>query len=76
MAVLYFCRHCGYKIGEINEQNVSLERLGFHQLSDSERQEMVTHSENGDIKVKSICEHCEATLNQNPDYHQLKSFIH
>lgn len=51
------------------------ESLGFHQLSDQERQEMISYNPNGDIHVKAICEDCQEALERNPDLHQHDTFI-
>ncbi len=37
MSVIYYCRHCGGKIGEITEDTVSEYALGFHHLTPEER---------------------------------------
>ena len=75
MALHYHCRHCGVKVGSIDSISVSSEQLGFHQLSNDERQEMITYQNNGDMHIKTICEDCQDALNRNPDLHQYESFI-
>lgn len=75
MALHYNCRHCGVKIGSIDSMSLLSESLGFHQLTDQERQEMITYDRTGDILVKSICEDCHEALNRNPDLHQYETFI-
>jgi hypothetical protein len=75
MALHYHCRHCGVKVGSIDSISVSSEELGFHQLSNDERQEMITYQDNGDMHIKTICEDCQDALNRNPDLHQYESFI-
>ncbi|QGQ43933.1 anti-sigma-F factor Fin family protein [Metabacillus sediminilitoris] len=75
MALHYHCRHCGVKVGSIDSISVSSEQLGFHQLSNDERQEMITYQDNGDMHIKTICEDCQDALNRNPDLHQYESFI-
>ncbi|WLR50908.1 anti-sigma-F factor Fin family protein [Bacillus tianshenii] len=75
MAIRYYCRHCGYKVGEISDLTASAERLGFHHLTDQERLDMLTYQANGDIDVKTICEDCHEALHRNPDFHQLRTFI-
>ncbi len=49
--------------------------LGFNQLSGQEKEEMIQYHDNGDIHVKTICESCEDTLGQHPQYHELDFFI-
>ena len=75
MAIHYHCRHCGVNIGSLEQLSVDSERLGFHKLSEEERQEMVTYDAHGDIQVTSICEDCQELLQSNPDYHQYDFLI-
>lgn len=76
LALHYFCRHCGVKIGSIKQMYVDAEKLGFHKLSESDRMEMISYEPTGDIHIKSICEDCQESLEKNPDYHQYDFIIH
>ncbi|QFT87126.1 hypothetical protein FIU87_00340 [Bacillus sp. THAF10] len=75
MAIHYHCRHCGYKIGKIDAASVYTADLGFHQLSDTDRQEMISYQQNGDVHVKTICEDCQEALERNPSWHEQEQFI-
>ncbi|MBD8071014.1 anti-sigma-F factor Fin family protein [Bacillus sp. PS06] len=75
MALHYFCRHCGVKVGSIDQMSLYTDSLGFHQLTDDERQDMITYESTGDIHVKTICEDCQEALERNPDLHQYERFI-
>ncbi|RSK25488.1 anti-sigma-F factor Fin family protein [Bacillus sp. HMF5848] len=75
MSIHYHCRHCGYHVGSIDNQTVQATNLGFHLLTDNERQDMISYETNGDIIVKTICEDCHEALNRNPHYHECDSFI-
>lgn len=75
MALHYFCRHCGVKVGSLDQTSVSSEHLGFQQLTDDERLDMITYESTGDIHVKTICEDCQEALERNPDLHQYERFI-
>lgn len=75
MAIHYYCRHCGTKIGSIDQIPVHSESLGLHKLSEQERLEMVSYDSSGDIRITSICEDCQEALERNPDYHQLDFLI-
>ncbi|MFD2761406.1 anti-sigma-F factor Fin [Lentibacillus juripiscarius] len=75
MPIIYQCRHCGHKIGQLDQQMVDASMLGLDQLSVEDRQDMVNYQENGDIQIKSICESCEESLGKNPQYHELDHFI-
>jgi hypothetical protein len=75
MSVVYTCRHCGHVIGEINEQVVDASILGWNNLSDKDKKEMIQYKSNGDIHIQAICENCEETLGIHPEYHELDYFI-
>ncbi|MRX72958.1 DUF2757 family protein [Bacillus lacus] len=76
MALHYHCRHCGVKVGTLQQSAVHSEELGLHQLSPQERQEMVSYSDDGHIHIQTICEDCQEALERNPDLHQHEKFIH
>ncbi|MEC2076597.1 anti-sigma-F factor Fin family protein [Metabacillus fastidiosus] len=75
MALHYYCRHCGVKVGSLDHVNLSSDHLGFNQLTNNERQEMISYEQNGDVHVKIICEDCQEALERNPDLHQYDNFI-
>ncbi|PLR93301.1 anti-sigma-F factor Fin family protein [Bacillus sp. T33-2] len=76
MAIHYFCRHCGVKIGSLHRMSVHADHLGIHKLTDEERHDMVTYENTGDIHIKSICEDCQEALERNPDLHEHDYLIH
>ncbi|GGK01116.1 anti-sigma-F factor Fin [Lentibacillus kapialis] len=75
MAIVYECRHCGQRIGKLDQQMVDTSMLGLDQLSSEEKRDMISYEANGDIKIKSICESCEESLGSIPQYHELDYFI-
>jgi len=75
MALHYHCRHCGVKVGSLDQMSLHSEKLGFNLLSDDERQDMISYQSNGDIEVKTICEDCHEALERNPDLHQYDNII-
>lgn len=75
MAIRYECRHCGKTIGKLDNFAGNEHDLGFQALTNEERLEMIEYEQNGDIKVKAICENCQEALERNPAFHQLDSFI-
>jgi hypothetical protein len=75
MAVHYFCRHCGYKVGSIDNKSVDIQNLGFNSLEQEERMDMIQYHNNGDVHVKTICEDCHEALERNPGLHELNSII-
>jgi len=75
LSIVYNCRHCGLEIGRLDNQMIDTSLLGFNQLSAEEKQEMIQYRDNGDILVRTICESCQETLGENPQYHELDFFI-
>ncbi|WP_071458814.1 anti-sigma-F factor Fin family protein [Bacillus massilinigeriensis] len=76
MAIHYHCRHCGVKIGSLENISYDSGSLGIDKLTDAERQEMVSYEGSGDIHIKSICEDCQEALDRNPDFHEHDYLIH
>ncbi len=76
MPIHYHCRHCSTQMGTIDNISLETEQLGFHKLTDEERQEMVSYDSNGDIHIQAICEDCHEALQRNPDLHQYDYLIH
>lgn len=70
MSIHYHCRHCGIKLGTLEQQFIETEKLGLHKLTDEERHEMVSYQSNGDVFIKSICEDCHESLAKNPELYQ------
>jgi len=75
MAIIYRCRHCGHTIGELKQQIVSTSMLGWDALSAHDKRRMIQYKENGDVHILSICENCEDTLKQYPNYYELEYFL-
>jgi len=76
MAIHYHCRHCGTKIGSIENTALNTHQLGFDLLTSDERQDMITYDLEGNLQVKSICEDCQELLERQPEYHQNDFLIH
>ncbi|MFN2748236.1 MULTISPECIES: anti-sigma-F factor Fin family protein [Bacillus] len=75
MALHYYCRHCGVKVGSLDHSYVNSAQLGFDHLTNEERNDMISYKDNGDLHIRTICEDCQEALERNPDYHQYQSFI-
>jgi hypothetical protein len=76
LAIHYHCRHCGQKLGSLNDLTLDYEPLGLHTLNQEEKNDMVHHHSSGDVYVQSICEDCQESLERNPDFHQYDYLIH
>lgn len=75
MSIIYNCRHCGQHVGRLEQKVIDTSLLGFDQLSIEEKKDMIHYMDNGDIEIRTICEHCEHTLGEHPQYHELDFFI-
>ena len=75
MSIIYLCRHCNSVIGTLQQDQISLTALGLDSLTETERKKMIHYEENGDIHIRLICEGCEQTLSQHPNYYELDYFL-
>lgn len=75
MSIVYKCKHCKHTIGTLRQQIVSTSMLGLERLTSSDKQRMMEYKENGDIHIHVICENCEDTLQQHPNYYELDYFL-
>lgn len=75
LSIVYKCKHCESVVGIINQKVVNPETLGWNNLTSDEQQRLITYEVDGHITVKTICESCEQTLKNHPEYHALDHFI-
>lgn len=75
MSIIYKCRHCGHTIGSLKQHVVSTSMLGWDKLSTQDKKQMIQYMENGDVHIKAICESCEASLDEHPNYYELDYFL-
>ena len=74
MPVRYRCRHCETEIGRLPfDAEETIRKL--HQFEVGEVDDYIEKNERGETIVHSICEHCEDSLRQFPDYHALKNWL-
>jgi len=76
LSIHYHCRHCGTTVGTIEQDQVNAEQLGFHKLTNEEREELIQYSESGDIHVKCICDDCHEAFSRNPLNYENDYIIH
>lgn len=67
MSIKYLCRCCHSTIGEIDQEDVTEYELGFHNLTPTERREIILFQDDGHIHVLVICDYCKEALEANPD---------
>jgi len=68
MRIIYTCRHCHTRVGEVDSQRVNDTALGFHALSQEEAADLISYNsiENATY-VKTICEHCQEAIEAHPE---------
>jgi len=68
MRIIYYCRHCNDKLGEMDRQQVDEGRLGLHTLTQDEAADIITYNSiENSTYVKTICEHCQEALEAHPE---------
>ncbi|MFG6121013.1 MULTISPECIES: anti-sigma-F factor Fin family protein [Thalassobacillus] len=75
MSIIYVCRHCNNTVGKLEQEIADENMLGINHLTEQEREEMLEFHQNGDLRIKTICDNCQEALDQNPQYHELDFFI-
>lgn len=75
MSIVYQCRHCGHKIGEIASNAIDFSALGINELTAEEKEQYVHYEEDGTVRIHAICDSCKQTLKERPEYHELDFFI-
>lgn len=73
MSVNYVCKHCHTLIGRIESEECDETRLGFHQLTDGEREQYIRTHLNGDITVPMTCDYCAEAYASHPELAGLTS---
>ena len=76
MHLYYECRHCRAELGRIQSESVDLDKLGWHYMTEEERQNILLAGSNDPVKITCICEYCQALLEENPDYFASNHIIH
>ena len=67
MTIKYVCRHCGTNMGEIDRDDISEQRLGFHFLTPAERKDIITYNRKGEVIVRLSCDYCREALEAHPE---------
>lgn len=68
MSIIYYCRHCQHKIGELPNDRVHDARLGLHSLTPEEAADIISYNSiQNSTYVKTVCEHCQEALEAHPE---------
>lgn len=74
MTVSYRCRHCKAVLGTLPfETEETIHKL--HQFEIGEIEEFIERQPNGETTVHTICEQCEASMRQFPNYYALRNWL-
>ncbi|MBD8034846.1 MULTISPECIES: anti-sigma-F factor Fin [Solibacillus] len=74
MPVRYLCRHCKVEIGTLPfEAEETIKKIHLFEIGEID--DYLEKNERGETTVHSICEHCEESLRQFPDYYALKKWL-
>lgn len=76
LSIIYTCRHCKHTIGRLQHKVITTSMLGLDQLTIDDKKRMVHYHPNGELHIYVICDSCEESLSQHPNYHELDFFIH
>lgn len=74
MPVRYLCRHCATELGVLPIQGEEAIRK-LHLFEVGEIDEFIEHKPNGETIVHCICEQCENSMRQFPNYYALKNWL-
>ena len=74
MSDRYRCRHCEVEIGTLPfDADDTIRKLHIFELGEAD--DYVEKDQHGQTTVHCICEQCEDSLKQYPDYHALNKWI-
>lgn len=74
MPVRYCCRHCKVELGTLPfDADETIQKLHLFEIGEID--DYVEKNERGETIVQTICEHCEDSLRQFPDYYALKKWL-
>jgi hypothetical protein len=66
--IIYYCRHCHSKLGELDGNRVSEARLGLQSLTPEEQADIISYNSiENSTYVKTICEHCQEAIEAHPE---------
>lgn len=72
----YHCRHCKTEVGSLPFESAKEALQLIQEMDDREGDErFLTYQKDGKLVVRCICEQCEQTLQQYPDYYALKKWL-
>ena len=75
VTIRYHCRHCESEIGSLPFESAQETLRLLEKLDQEEEERFLTVGKDGALTVRCICEECEHTLQNNPDYYSYTKWI-
>lgn len=74
MPIRYKCRHCNTEIGQLpTSAKETVKRLRLFEIG--EMDDFVYSDVKGNTTIHCICEQCEASLREFPNYYSLRKWL-
>ncbi|ASS77007.1 hypothetical protein CIG75_20275 [Tumebacillus algifaecis] len=74
MKIIYYCRHCQNRIGEVDGSHATEARLGLSSLTPDEAADIITYNSiENSTYVKTVCEYCQEALEAHPELNLLSN---
>lgn len=71
----YHCRHCETEVGSLPFESARDALADIKRMDAEEDERFLTYKSDGSLTVRCICEECEQTLQQFPNYYTLKKWL-
>ncbi|WP_228548410.1 anti-sigma-F factor Fin [Sporosarcina obsidiansis] len=75
MVIRYSCNHCDTEIGSIPFEAAKETIRKIETLDEGEKRSFLSVDHDGGLHIRCICEHCEQSLKEFPDYYTLKKWL-
>ncbi|MCG7346218.1 anti-sigma-F factor Fin family protein [Sporosarcina sp. ACRSL] len=73
--IRYSCRHCNTEVGSIPFSSAEEIIRELEKAEQGQDEQFLEYDKNGSVTVRCICEQCEQSLRQNPDYYALRKWL-
>lgn len=75
MTIRYHCRHCNTEIGSLPFESATEVLQLLKRLDEKDEERFLVRGKDGELKIRSICEHCEQSLESFPDYYMSNKWL-
>ena len=73
--ITYRCNHCQTEIGSIPFASVEETIRDLQRTDELQKERFVHATHQGGIEVRCICETCESSLREFPDYYTVEKWL-